>query len=247
MVGGSQNATRDRILGGKVSVFQPEAGYRAAIDPVLLAAAVNIDNESRILDVGCGTGASLYCLLARVQDVSAVGLELHDPFAVLAEKGLEENGLESRGQIVRGNIAEPPKEIGAPFDAVMTNPPFYQKGTVPPHPHDNTPFAVTDLSLHDWIASCLRLLRKGGLFAIVHRAERVAEVLAALSGCGAVNVFPLWPKTGRPASRVVVTALKERRSPSVIHAGLVLHTPEDTYTPEADAVLRDGAPLFAPT
>ncbi len=229
-----------------MTVIQPASGYRAAIDPVLLAAAVDADPGERVLDAGCGTGASLFCVLTRLDAVSGVGLELHEPYAALARQGLSGNQLGSRASIVCGDLAQPPADLGAPFDTVMTNPPFYQRGTVRPHPHGETPYAVTDLSLQAWIGACVQLLRKDGLFAVIHRAERLADIISALTGCGAVNVFPLWPKAGRAASRVVVTARKERRSPATVHAGLVLHTAENTYTAEADAVLRDGAPLFAP-
>lgn len=228
-----------------MKVIQPASGYRAAIDPILLAAAVDSEPGAQILDVGCGTGAALFCLLTRMQDVSGLGLERHPPYAALAERGLAENGLHGRGRIVQADIAQPPPDLAGPFDVVMTNPPFYQRGTVRPHPDGETPYAVTELPLETWIAACLSHLKKDGLFAIIHRAERLADIIAALSTCGAVSVFPLWPKAGRPASRVVVTARKGRRSPATIYPGLVLHTPDDTYTPEAEQILRAGAPLFS--
>ena len=61
------DTTEDRLLGGRVTVFQPTGGYRAAIDPVLLAAAIPANPTDRVLDVGSGTGAASLALAARVE------------------------------------------------------------------------------------------------------------------------------------------------------------------------------------
>lgn len=238
--------TADKLLGGRVTVYQPAQGYRAAIDPVLLAAALEVEAGARVLDAGCGTGASLFCLLARCPGVTATGLDNNPPYIDFAATGLQANGLSSRAAVIAGDLAAPPADFGAPFDAVMTNPPFYQRGSVPPHPHGETPYAVTDLALDQWVGACLALLRNDGLFAIVHRAERLAEIISALTGCGAITVMPLWPKAGREAKRVIVTARKGRRTPSRILPGLVLHSADGAFTPQAEAVLRDGAALITP-
>jgi tRNA1(Val) A37 N6-methylase TrmN6 len=243
MSGPGGHATTDTLLGGRVTVHQPIRGYRAAVDPVLLAAAVEAGPGARVLDAGCGTGASSFCLLARCSDLTVTGLDNHVPYVDLARTGLAANAFAARGSIVCGDLAAPPPGLGAPFDVVMTNPPFYQRGTVPPHPDGETPYAVTDLSLEQWIAASLALLRKDGLFAIIHRAERLADIIAVLKGCGAVTVLPLWPKAGRDAKRVVVTARKDRRTPARVLPGLILHTHDGGFTPEAEAVLREGASL----
>lgn len=232
--------TTDMVLGGRVKIIQPDDGYRVAIDPVLLAAAIDVSPESRVLDVGCGTGAALFCLLARVPTVQGVGLEKQQDFVELARKGVEVNGFGDRAEIVSGDIANFQAEAGGAFDALMTNPPFYEVGTVPDRPEQNATHAVMQFPLSTWIKKCLSLLEKDGLFAVIHRAERLSDIIQSLSSCGAITVIPLWPKAGRPAGRVIVTARKGRKSPTTIHPGLILHAEDNTYTPEADAVLRDG-------
>ena len=81
-----EGTTTDTLLGGRVQLVKPAEGYRVAIDPVLLAAAVDVPAQSKVLDVGCGTGAALFCLLARLQIVSGVGFEQHKPFAGFARR-----------------------------------------------------------------------------------------------------------------------------------------------------------------
>ena len=78
---------------------------------------------------------------------------------------------------------------------------------------------------------------------MIHRVDRLDDLLAALAGrFGGIVVFPLWPKAGRDAKRLIVTARKGVRSPLRLSAGLVLHDEAGGYTKEADAVLR-GAGL----
>ena len=64
----------DRLLGGRLRFSQPRRGYRTAIDPVLLAAAVAAESAETVLDVGTGTGATALCLAARVPGCMVVGL-----------------------------------------------------------------------------------------------------------------------------------------------------------------------------
>ena len=239
--GKGTSTTTDLLLDGRVKIVQPQDGYRVAVDPVLLAASVTISPGATVLDVGCGTGGALFCLLSRLDAVRGVGIEKHDPFADLARDGVEENDFAERVEIVTGDLASPPKEWNGLFDAVMTNPPFFEAGTVPSRPDQDSNHAVTDLSLSSWISQCLSLLRKDGLFSIIHRAERLADIIQALAGCGSIVVIPIWPKANTPAKRIIVTALKGRKSPATLSPGLILHTEDDSYTAEADAILRGGA------
>ncbi len=236
--------TFDHFFEGRLQLVQPKTGYRIAIDPLLLAAAVDVPQGARVLDVGCGTGAALLSLLMRRPDVQGIGLERHGPFLELAKQSTSLNNLSDRAFLIRGDLASPPAEISAAaFDAVMTNPPFFEAGTVPDRPDVDSTHAVTELPLAVWIQKCLGLLKSGGLFAIIHRAERVAEIIQGLKGCGSITLIPLWSKAHRPASRVIVTALKDRKSPSIIHPGLILHQNDGTYTEPAAAVLRFGDAL----
>lgn len=239
-LGQGLKTTTDTVLGGRVKIIQPETGYRIAIDPVLLAAAMDVSPDSHVLDVGCGTGAALFCLLARVPSIQGVGLEKQQSLAELARLGVEANDLVDRAEIASGDISGFQSEARGAFDAVMTNPPFYDVGTVPDRPEQSSTHAVMQFPLSTWIKKCLALLEKGGLFSIIHRAERLSDIIQSLSSCGAITVIPLWPKAGRPAGRVIVTARKGRKSPTTVHPGLVLHAEDDTYTPEADIILRDG-------
>lgn len=233
--------TEDRILDGRIILRQPVKGYRVAIDPVLLAAAVRAADGHRVLDAGCGTGAAAFCLAARLPQAQITGLEIQDAYAALARESAALNGMAERVRIVDGDIAASP-DLAAPFDVVMTNPPFGAEGTPPPDAARATAHMESHLGLAAWIKACLALCKTNGRLVVIHRADRLSELLAALAPtCGDIRVLPVWPKAGEPARRVIVDAGKGRRSPDTVLAGLVLHEDDGRYTAAADAVLRGGA------
>jgi len=243
--GGAEAAAgEDRLLGGRVRLLQPRDGYRAAIDPVLLAAAVAAGPGERVADLGCGVGAALLCLAVRCPEVVVVGIEREPGLAALAIENLRLNGLEARGTILRGSVADPIP--GAPFDRVMMNPPFLPpgRGRASAHPVRAGANVEGDLDLGGWIAMAARALKPRGWLTLIHRADRVDEICAALRPAfGSVTLFPLWPRAGEPARRVLVRARRGGRSPAVLAAGLVLHGADGRFTEATDAVLRDAAPL----
>jgi len=239
--------TRDALLGGRVQLCQPAKGYRAAIDPVLLAAAVPARAGEHVLDLGCGAGAAALCLLARVPGVEVTGLELQATLARLAAANAELNGLAGRFAVVEGDILRPPPALAADgFDRVMLNPPYLAAGANRPPGGSARALATheSDAGLGDWLETAFALLKPKGGLMVIHRADRLDALLAGLQGrAGEIRVFPLWPAAGKSAKRVLVAARKSVAGPLVLAAGLVLHAADGSFTPGAEAVLRAAAAL----
>lgn len=239
--------TRDRLLNGRVLLTQPRHGYRAAIDPVLLAAAVAPASGESVLDLGCGVGAAALCLMARVPGLRLTGLEIQPELARLARLNAAANGA-ADFTVVDGSAEAPPARWTG-FDHVMTNPPYVAagRGTPPPGILKATANMEGGLDLAGWIKAAARLVRPKGSLTLIHRADRLAELLAAFAGrgLGRVRVVPLWPKAGRPAGRIIVSAVKGSRAPLEILPGLILHRDDGGATAAAEAILRDAAALTA--
>jgi tRNA1(Val) A37 N6-methylase TrmN6 len=237
--------TADTLLDGRVLLRQPERGYRVAIDPILLAAAVPAGPGERIVELGLGVGAASLCLATRVPHSSILGVELQPALAALARANVAANRLDDRVTVVEGDATKFAAET--PFDHVMANPPFGEAGTGsnPPDPGKQTATVEGDADLAEWAVAALTLARPGGTVTFIHRASRLFDLLREIAwlGAGAVVVFPLWPKAGVDAKRVIVQARPGRRTPLRIAPGLVLHEADGSYTAAARAILREGQAL----
>ncbi len=239
--------TEDRLLGGRVMVRQPADGYRAAIDPVFLAAAVAVEPQQLVLDVGCGPGAAMLCLAARVPECRVVGLEMQRDLVRLAGDNAILNAMETRVSVMIGDLLHPPPRLSpGAFDHVMANPPFNERGRAIPSAISGKADATIegDADLAAWVRFSLAMVRSKGTVTFIHRADRIDALLGQIAGrAGEVVVFPLWAGQGRAASRVLVRARKQIAAPARLAAGLVLHELDGRLTAAAEAVLREGRGL----
>ncbi len=236
--------TEDALLGGRVRLAQPRGGYRVAIDPVLLAAAVPAKPGQTVLDVGAGTGAAALCLAARVPGLALTGIE-RDPAALaLSRRNGTDNGVAA--DWIEGDVLAPPAALLArQFHHVMSNPPYrsVERGQRSPLPERAAAHAIGDGDFAAWLAFCASRVRGGGTLALVLPAGEAARAVALLEPrLSGITLFPLWPRRGAEAKRVILRARRGGRAPSRILPGLVLHE-EDGYTAEAERVLRGGEAL----
>jgi tRNA1(Val) A37 N6-methylase TrmN6 len=239
-------ATEGTLLGGRVRFRQPAKGYRVAIDPVLLAAAVPAQDGERALDLGAGAGAAALCLAERVPGCRVDCLEAQEDLARLAAENVSANGLDRRIIVHVGDLRRPPSDLPrAGFDHVLMNPPHVpvEAADAPPD-QAKRKATVDEIGIAAWLDAALRFLKPRGRLTLIHRADRLDELIVALSErMGEIAVIPLWPKAGEAARRVILRARKGAKSPAKLAPGLVLHDADGKFTAEAEAVLREGAAL----
>lgn len=244
--------TDDKFLCGRLRLWQPAKGYRAATDPVLLAAACPAGPGESVLDLGCGAGAASLCLAARVPGVVLAGLELQEAYADLARRNAARNGIAM--EVFTGDLRHMPKALRRDFDHVIANPPYYPPGGSPsPLPGRATAMQVDQVPLSEWVAAATRRLRPGGWLTMIAGADGLPDLLAALPPkLGSGSVLPLTPREGRPAGRIILRARKGGRAPFRLLAPFVIHRGDrhegdrEDYTDDANAVLREGRALSAP-
>ena len=240
-------APQDRFLGGRLLLRQPARGYRAGLDAALLAAAVSLSDGQRALEAGCGVGAALLQAAVRSHGASYVGVE-RDPAAVeMASSNIVENALSGRVEVVSADVRTPFSKLGlGPFDAVFANPPYFDdEGALRAPDPERRDAWIADGGLQVWTGFLLKAVREGGVITVIHRADRLADILALLAPkAGSFRILPVHPFEDAPAKRVLVRAIKTGRAPLVLLPPLVLRDRGETsHRPEVEAIFRGEAAL----
>ena len=202
-----------------------------------------------VFELGCGVGAASLCLMARVPDLAVSAVELQPAYAALAQDNAARNRIPF--EVVTGDIRDLPIPLrDRTFDHVITNPPYYLRdGGSPAKDAGRERSLGEEVPLSHWVDTGLRRLRPGGTLTVIQRADRLGDLLGAIGQrAGRVTLYPLAPRAGRDATRVILTAQKGGKTPlrlcepTVLHQGAAHDGDRDSYTAAAAAVLRDGAP-----
>lgn len=235
------------LLGGRVRLRQPVKGYRVGMDAALLAAAVAARPDERLIEAGCGAGGVLMQIAARCPGVALTGLERDTAAAGLARQNAALNGVEDRVAIVNGDVAHGFRALDLPtFDWAVSNPPFFDDPGALRAPAPGKMGAwMADDGLKAWTGFLLKAVREGGRIVVIHRADRLADLLALLGEkAGSFAIRPIQPYADQPAKRVMVQAVKTGKAPLRLLPPLVLHDRTGAkHSPEAEAILRGEAEL----
>jgi tRNA1(Val) A37 N6-methylase TrmN6 len=175
----------DWFLDGRLLLRQPRKGHRIGTDALLLAAITPA--AGRICDLGSGVGAIGLALALQGAD-EAVMVERDPIFAACARHNLAQAGVSGRARLVEADLFDRKAFLREPaladqsFDAVATNPPFDQalRGRKTPSALKHAAHAMQGGGLEDWLKAAVRLLKDGGALTLIHRADRLSDVLDAL-------------------------------------------------------------------
>jgi tRNA1(Val) A37 N6-methylase TrmN6 len=233
------------LLGGRIRLLQAARGYRAGTDAALLAAAVAELPGERLLEAGCGAGGALLQAAARRPLAALVGVERDAEALALARRNLALNHLQGRCAVVEGDVRAPFAALGLePFDAAFANPPFFDDAARlrAPAPEKRGAW-FADGGLKAWTSFLLSGLRGRGRLVLIHRADRLQDILEALSpAAGAFRVRPVHSFVDEAAKRVLVSAQKHAKGPLELLPPLIMHERGEAgaarFTARAEAVLR---------
>jgi tRNA1(Val) A37 N6-methylase TrmN6 len=231
------NVQKTFVLGQNVILYQPVHGYKSGIDPIFLAFFADVRETDHVLDFGCGVGASMFALKFFYPQVKIHGIDIQESLIDLALKNKEENRWDDVSC-----TCECFSHISQTVDAVIMNPPYFADLECM-HPQNEilkTANVEGKLKLKDWVFHAHRCLKNKGRLSIIHRAEALEEILSLLfkHHFGGICLFPLWPKEGKLAKRIVITAVKNSKKPTQIFPGIILHTQDNHYTAQAEEILK---------
>ena len=187
--------------------FMQSEHFRLGTDSVLLADFVNTAGRKRGIDLGCGSGILPLLLCLKSPQLHMTGLEINPEAVRVAEENMRENGLEVQSGIVCGDICGV-RELfkTGQFDLVVANPPYFAPGSGKLSPDADRARARGEVTvtLEDICRAGSFLCRTGGSMCLVHRAERLADVIC------------LMRKNGLEPKRLRLVAHSMEHAPSLV-------------------------------
>jgi len=239
--------THDKFLGGQLVLKQPQEGFRSGSDGVLLAAIVPNNAKGCVLDVGCGTGVVALTLAHRIPNLEVIGIDCQEEMIAFANENAKDNNLENRVTFLPEDILSPTGTLHPQsFDHVISNPPYFKDSTFADNASRALSRGYVGAGLQTWVDYCIKKTKRRGFVHFIFPTDGLQQLLSCLgSKVGGIEIYPVWSKEDSLiAKRVIVTARKDAKSPTVLHRGLVLHKAERIHTEEAKKVLWDGEGIF---
>lgn len=248
--------TIDAFHRGDFWLVQPrDAGHRAGMDALMLAAAVPSGFRGHLADFGAGAGAAGLAVAARCPDATVTLVEQSAEMAGYARQTLAHEGnarLAPRLSLLEADVTMTGKaraEAGLAdnaFDFVIMNPPFNMaRDRATPDELRRRAHVMEDGLFESWLRSAAAVVRPRGGLALIARPQSLPQILAALAGrFGSAGIMPIHPRTDADAIRIVLRATKGARGALSLRPPLVLHEHGHKLSARADAVSNGRASLF---
>lgn len=231
----SADVTIDDLFTSGLKVIQPRHGYRIGIDTFLLAGFACLPENARVADLGSGTGGVSLLLAARHGNVQITGLEIQPDLNALAQQSARLNGLSARIAFCEGDIRKPPPVLKSNyFDVVVSNPPYLRQnqGRLNRRPGEAIAKHEIACSLDDVLRTAKRILRQGGRFFLINRADRLAEALCLLQKhrLEPKRLCLVHPTPGREANLFLAEAGKGGGQGMTVLPPLFIYNEHGNYT-----------------
>ncbi len=218
-------------------IIQQKNGFCFGMDAVLLTGFVQPETAGRILDLGTGTGIIPILLRAKTASRDLTGLEIQPESADMAGRSVELNDLTGDIHIVQGDIKNASEIFGrSSFDVVTSNPPYIKSGSGIVNPESAKAIARHEVlcTFEDIARQSAALLKDGGRLYLVHRPDRLAEIIDTL------REYSLEPKrlrmvhsfAGSEAVMFLLEAVLGGGSGMKVERPLIIYKEQDVYTKE---------------
>lgn len=232
-----EGETLDDLIIGGYKLIQPRQGYRFSIDAVLLSHFPNLKKIKQVVDLGCGNGVIPLLLTARSPALKVTGIEIQENMVKRAQRSVEYNCLQEQVAIVLGDFREIDKYFpAAATDLIVSNPPFWgrNEGHLSKDPEEACARHEIAMDLKSLILAAAYLLRPGGSFCLIHRAERLTAIVNL---CAAHKLLPVRLRTvhsfwQEEAKLILLEVQKREQGRLKIMPPLVIYNKPGEYSEE---------------
>ena len=227
-----------------LKIIQNTEGFCFGIDSVLLTEfAKDMKKNKTIVDLGTGTGIIGILLTKKVEASKVIGVELQKDVAQMAKRSVELNNLQNVMQIINEDVHSLSLEKNS-FDYIVTNPPSKKKGTGIINKEDKQLISrhETTVNLEEWIEVASNLLKDNGAIYMVHRPERLNEIIQDLRKykLEPKRIRFVYPKKNKDANLVLIKAVKYANEFLKVEKPLIIYNEDGSYTDEILKIYEEG-------
>lgn len=227
----------DELQRNGYRIIQKKDGFCFGMDAVLLSGFARAGKGAKVLDLGTGTGIIPILLRAKTEAAQIKALEIQSEVAEMATRSVVLNGLEDTIEIVQGDICQASQIFGAAqFDVVTSNPPYKLSGHGLPNPDSAKAIARHEVlcTFEDVAREAAKCLKPGGHFYLVHRPERLTELIAMMQkyGLEPKRMKFVHPFVDKEANMVLVDAVRGGKPYLRMEAPIVVYKEPGIYTDE---------------
>lgn len=241
----NQNEKIEDLQFKNLKIIQNKKGFCFGIDSILLTDfAKEIKENSKVLDLGTGTGiiATLLCEKTKLKEI--IGIEKQTEVYEMAKKSIKLNKLENKFEIINEDVINLDKKFEKnTFDAIVTNPPYKKKGTGIENEEEKKIIArhETTATLEDFIKIAKALLKDKGEFYMVHRPERLVDILNIMRN---YKIEPkilrfVYPNEKSEPKLILIKGIKNAKPFLKIEKNLYIYNQEGKYTKEIKKIYNE--------
>jgi tRNA1(Val) A37 N6-methylase TrmN6 len=231
--------TKNNILNGNISLYQPKKGFRIGADSILLASSVN--KYSNCIEFGTGSGIILIYLSKKFPNSKILGIEKNLDLVNLVKINLKENEIANgSAEVVQYDINDSTflKNNNNEYDRVIMNPPYFSPNKVILSRDISKISARYENDINRWFTAAYKKLKNKGYLNFIFRTESLDLILSLLyPKWGDIKIFPLWPKKNTKSKLMIIQAKKNVKSGVQILPGLILHNNDGSYTKACNNIL----------
>jgi len=236
-----ENERLDDLQYKGLKLLQKKDGFCFGVDAVLLSHFAQVPKGSEVIDLGTGTGIIAVLIAAKKEPRRVTGLEIQPEIAEMAKRSVSLNNLDDRVRIVQGDIKNAVKLLGASsFDAVVSNPPYMEKGGGLLNPADAKAISRHEIlcTLEDVVSTAAKLLRPGGKFSMVHRPQRLADIICHMRHYGIEPKLLrlVHPSPGKSPNLVLISGARNGNPELRIQEPLYIYDNSGNYSSEIDEI-----------
>lgn len=230
------NERVDDLLTHDLRIIQSDEVFSFSMDAVLLARFAAVPKYGKVLDLCSGNGVIPLLLSTRTK-AAIEGIEIQPRVADMARRSVEMNGLTERILIREGDLRELVNITGhGVYDAITVNPPYMPLtgGDLKLNKHQAIARHEIHCSLEDVAVAAMRLVRPGGKVSMVHKPQRLAEIVTVLRQhrLEPKLVRFVHPRAGADANMVLIEALRDGKPDVRILPPLIVYGEDGQYCPE---------------